>query len=189
MFYEQQRLTSSKFPPVTEIESIDPHGTSYWTRTAELATVMPDGTSRSYFLKVSQGDNGKGMVLGEFASMIAIYQEKSQGIDKERQELCQGILEKVIPRLLRPLETGDRQIQPCLIHGDLWTGNTSWNIDTNMPIIYDSAALYAHGELEMAAWRSIRHLIGKQYMKAYFHYFPVSGPEEDQDDRNMLSYL
>ncbi|TGO44378.1 hypothetical protein BCON_0531g00010 [Botryotinia convoluta] len=205
----------AKFPPGTEIESISPHGASYWTRTAEVATMMPDGTSRSYFLKVSQGDNGKGMVLGEFASMTAMYrvlpkfvpepigsgtyasapdihffccispngkygffvptykgtipqytewqetwgeayyhsmkwfihaEEKSEGIDKEMQELCQGILEKVISRLLRPLETGGRQIQPCLIHGDLWAGNTSWNIDTNMPIIYDSAALYAHNE-------------------------------------------
>ncbi|TVY55405.1 hypothetical protein LCER1_G008433 [Lachnellula cervina] len=41
----------------------------------------------------------------------------------------------------------------------------------------------------MAAWRPIRHLIGKQYMTAYFHYFPVSAPEEDQDARNMLYYL
>ncbi|KAF7923066.1 uncharacterized protein EAE98_007771 [Botrytis deweyae] len=49
--------------------------------------------------------------------------------------------------------------------------------------------IYAHNELEMAAWRSIRHLIGKQDMKEYFHYFPVSSPEGDQDDRNMLYYL
>ncbi|ESZ91086.1 hypothetical protein SBOR_8519 [Sclerotinia borealis F-4128] len=115
-------------------------------------------------------------------------EEKSQGVDKEMQELCQGILDKVIPRLLRPLETEGRQIQPRLIHGDLWAGNTSWNIDTNTPIIYDSAALYAHNE-QMVAWRPIRHLTGKQYIKAYFHYFPVSAPEEDQDDRNMLYYL
>jgi hypothetical protein len=26
-------------------------------------------------------------------------------------------------------------------------------------------------------------------MKAYFNYFPISAPEEDQDDRNMLYYL
>ncbi|PQE15600.1 Fructosamine Ketosamine-3-kinase protein [Rutstroemia sp. NJR-2017a BBW] len=224
----------AKFPPGTEVESISPHGASYWTRTAEISTLLADGTPRSYFLKVSQGENGKGMVLGEFASMTAIYQimpkfvpepigagtyasapdihffccelinmtdeipeiqaftstlaelhskgispngkygfhvptykdwhdtweesyyhsmkwfmhaeEKSQGVDKEMQELCQGVLDKVIPRLLRPLETGGRQIQPRLIHGDLWAGNTSWNIDTNMPVIYDSAALYAHNE-------------------------------------------
>ena len=62
------------------------------------------------------------------------------------QELCQSILDKVIPRLLQPLEIGGRQIQPRLIQGDLWAGNRSWNIDTNMPVIYDAAALYAHKE-------------------------------------------
>ncbi|TVY87259.1 Ketosamine-3-kinase [Lachnellula willkommii] len=274
----------AKFPPGTKIESIRPHGASYWTRTAKISTQLADGTPRSYFLKVSQGDNGKGMVLGEFASMTTLHQtlpkfvpepvgtgtyasasdihffccalinmtdeipeiqaftsmlaelhskgispngkygfevptykgtipqytawhdtweesyhhsikwfmraeEKSQGVDEEMQELCRGVLDKVIPRLLRPLETGGRQIQPRLIHGDLWAGNASWNIDTNTPVIYDAAALYAHNEMEMAAWRPVRHLIGKQYMKAYFHYFPVSAPEEDQDARNLLYYL
>ncbi|PMD62260.1 uncharacterized protein K444DRAFT_610362 [Hyaloscypha bicolor E] len=276
----------AKLPRDTVVEDIRPHGASYWTRTAEISTHMADGTPRSYFLKVSQGNNGKGMVTGEFASMTALHktlpkfvpepigtgtyasapdihffccelinmtdeipeiqaftstlaelhtkglnpdnrygfhvptykgtipqytawhdtweesyyhsmkwfmqaEEKSQGVDEEMQELCQGILDKVIPRLLRPLETGGRRIQPRLIHGDIWAGNTSWNIDTNMPVIYDAAALYAHNEytVEMAAWRPIRHLIGRQYMKAYFHYFPVSAPEEDQDDRNMLYYL
>lgn len=43
--------------------------------------------------------------------------------------------------------------------------------------------------VEMGAWRPIRHMIGRQYMKAYFNYFPISAPEEDQDDRNMLYYL
>ncbi|TVY48641.1 Fructosamine-3-kinase [Lachnellula occidentalis] len=267
----------AKLPSSTKIESIRPHGASYWTRTAEISTQMADGKPRSYFLKVSQGDNGKGMVLGEFASMTALHQtlpkfvpepigtgtyasapeihffccelinmtaftstlaqlhskgispngrygfhvptykgtipqytawhdtweesyyhsikcfmhaeEQSQGVDGEMQELCRGILDTVIPRLLRPLETGGRRIQPRLIHGDLWAGKASWNIDTDMPVVYDAAALYAHNEMEMAAWRPIRHLIGRQYMKAYFQYFPVSAPEEDQDARNMLYYL
>lgn len=72
--------------------------------------------------------------------------EKSQGVDQEMRELCQGVLDKVIPRFLRPLETGGRHIRPRLVHGDLWAGNTSWNIDTDMPVIYDAAALYTHNE-------------------------------------------
>ena len=118
-----------------------------------------------------------------------LAEEKSQGPDEEMEQLCHGVLEVVIPRLLRPLETGGRSILPRLIHGDVWAGNASTNIDTNTPIIYDGACLYAHNELEMAAWRPIRHLIGRQYMKAYFNYFPVSLPAEDQDDRNLLYYL
>ena len=73
-------------------------------------------------------------------------EEVSQGADPEMQELCQGIFDIVIPRLLRPLETGGRSIQPRLIHGDIWAGNCSTNVDTNMPVIYDAAALYAHNE-------------------------------------------
>lgn len=73
-------------------------------------------------------------------------EEKSQGSDAEMQQLCQGIFDKVIPRLLRPMETGGRLIQPRLIHGDLWAGNTSTNIDSNLPVVYDGACLYAHNE-------------------------------------------
>lgn len=73
-------------------------------------------------------------------------EEKSQGPDEEVQQLCQDIFDKVIPRLLRPLETGGRRIQPRLIHGDIWAGNTSTNADTNLPIVYDGACLYAHNE-------------------------------------------
>ncbi|KAJ5519085.1 hypothetical protein N7453_001507 [Penicillium expansum] len=274
----------AKLPPGAEIDGICPHGASYWTRTAEISTRMADGSSPSFFLKVSQGDTGWGMVSGEYASMKALYktlpkfvpipvgcgtyasnsnvhfficelinmtdnipeiqaftktlaelhkkgispngkygfdvptykgtipqytawhdtweesfhhslkwfmqaEEKSQGPDEEMRQLCNGIFDKVIPRLLRPLETGGRQIQPRLIHGDIWAGNASTNVDTNLPVIYDGAGLYAHNEMEMAAWRPIRHLIGRQYMKAYFNYFPMSAPEEDQDDRNLLYYL
>lgn len=276
--------TILELPPGTQIESIHPHGVSYWTRTAEIVTRLPDGSPASYFLKVSQGDTGLGMVSGEFHSMLAMWktlskfvpkpigygtyqssadihfflcelidmtddipeieaftetlaelhtkgvspngmygfevptykgtipqyikwhdtwkesyhhslkwfmlaEEKSQGPDEEMQQLCQSVLDKVIPRLLRPLETGGRSIQPRLIHGDIWAGNASTKIDSNLPVVYDGACFYAHNEMEMAAWRPIRHLIGRQFMKAYFNYFPVSAPEEDQDDRNLLYYL
>lgn len=231
----------SELPEGSVIESIVPHGASYWTRTAEISTQLSDGTPASYFLKVSQGDNGRNMTVGEFASMSALYrvmpkfvpvpvgcgsytsdrdihfficelvnmtdevpeiqafckllaqlhykgispngkygfavptykgtipqytqwhdtweesfhhsmkwfvyaEEISQGPDEEMRELCRGIFEKVIPRLLRPLETGGRTLQPRLIHGDIWAGNCSTNIETNRPIIYDGACLYAHNE-------------------------------------------
>ena len=46
--------------------------------------------------------------------MVHARRRKSQGADEEMQQLCQGVLDKVIPRLLRPLETGGRQIQPVV---------------------------------------------------------------------------
>jgi len=41
----------------------------------------------------------------------------------EMNTLKKDLLKKVIPRLLRPLESGGRSIQPCLVHSNLWPGN------------------------------------------------------------------
>lgn len=73
-------------------------------------------------------------------------EEESQGYDKEMADLRKGIMEKVIPRLLRPLETGNREIVPRLVHGDLWDGNTSVDVATDLPIIFDACSSYAHHE-------------------------------------------
>ena len=72
--------------------------------------------------------------------------EETQGPDPEMKDLLEKIIAKVIPRLLRPLETGGRQIRPRLIHGDLYSGNVSVNAATGAPILYDATCLYAHNE-------------------------------------------
>ena len=73
-------------------------------------------------------------------------EEASQGFDPEMKELCEAIIDKVCPRLLRPLETGGRQIRPCLIHGDIWDGNTATLAETGAPVIFDATCIYAHNE-------------------------------------------
>jgi len=73
---------------------------------------------------------------------------KTQGPSKEIDDLSTPLLEKVIPRLLRPLETEGRSIRPCLVHGDLWHGNTSVAADTKEPYAFDSCVLWAHNECE-----------------------------------------
>lgn len=84
-------------------------------------------------------------------------EERSQGPDEEVQHLCNEILSKVIPRLLRPLETGGRHIEPRLIHGDVWDGNTSTDVATNLPVIYDATCIYAHNERKSGRMHA-RHL-------------------------------
>ena len=58
--------------------------------------------------------------------------------------------DKVVPRLLRPLETGGRSIRPSLIHGDLWHGNAETDAETGEPVIFDAASFYAHNECKSA---------------------------------------
>ena len=75
-------------------------------------------------------------------------EQESQGLNQELLDLAEPFLDKVIPRLLRPLESGGRSIKPCLIHGDLWYGNATMDEDTGAPIIFDAASFYAHNECE-----------------------------------------
>lgn len=76
-------------------------------------------------------------------------EEEAQGFDEEMAALRKGIMEKVIPRLLRPLETGGNRIQPCLVHGDLWDGNTSPDAETGKTMIFDACSSYAHHECKL----------------------------------------
>ncbi|KAL8866362.1 MAG: hypothetical protein Q9174_006349 [Haloplaca sp. 1 TL-2023] len=116
-------------------------------------------------------------------------EEKAQGVDAEMQRLLHALFKKVIPRLLRPLETGGRSIRPCLVHGDIWDGNVATDKDTDHPVIFDSACLYAHNEYELAPLRPTRHRMQREYIDAYFEKVKKSEPEEDCDDRNVLYCL
>ena len=69
-----------------------------------------------------------------------------QGANEEMAALIEPFFAKVVPRLLRPLETGGRSIKPSLVHGDCWHGNAATDADTNLPIIFDAACFYAHNE-------------------------------------------
>lgn len=73
-------------------------------------------------------------------------EEKTHGYDEDMATLRKGIIEKVIPRLIRPLETGPNRIVPTLVHGDMWDGNCSVDVNTNQPVVFDSTALWAHNE-------------------------------------------
>ena len=80
-----------------------------------------------------------------FEHMIQLNIERG-GPWKELEGLDTAMITKVIPRLLRPMETGGRSIKPSLVHGDLWCGNAAVDGATNQPLIYDPASFYAHNE-------------------------------------------
>lgn len=75
---------------------------------------------------------------------------------EEVESLKSDMLDKVIPRLLRPMESNGRSIKPSLVHGDLWCGNTDIDSQTDQPLIYDPASFYAHNECEIN--RSLPHV-------------------------------
>lgn len=57
------------------------------------------------------------------------------------------LFDKVIPRLLRPLESDGRKIEPSLVHGDLWCGNAGIVDECSEEgIVYDPASFWAHNE-------------------------------------------
>ena len=79
-------------------------------------------------------------------------EEEAHGPSFEIRALLPALYEKVVPRLLRPLETDGRVLRPCLVHGDIWSGNTASHAETDQPYIFDSSAFWAHNECMQPSW-------------------------------------
>ena len=124
--------------------------------------------------------------------------------------VCKLTLEKVVPRLLLPLQSNGRTLKPCLIHGDCWDGNTAMDSNTGEAFVFDVCSFYGHNEYDTGNWRAPRHTLSNQvYISNYKQYFPVFEPgerrnskpkhhsnndwvnvvEEDWDARNLLYSL
>ena len=73
-------------------------------------------------------------------------EEQVQGYDKEMRDLGIAMIDKVIPRLLRPLETGGRFIQPCIIHGDLRFDSVHMDANTDEPLLSGGSSFWGHNE-------------------------------------------
>ncbi|RAK95380.1 uncharacterized protein BO80DRAFT_368900 [Aspergillus ibericus CBS 121593] len=130
-------------------------------------------------------DTWEEFFINGFRHMINMNIERG-GPWVELEGLDTAMVEKVIPRLLRPMETAGRSIKPSLVHGDLWCGNAAIDMATNSPLIYDPASFYAHNEYELGNWRPERNKFSRSYFNAYHSHIPKSAPEDDYDDRNAL---
>jgi fructosamine-3-kinase len=114
----------------------------------------------------------------QLAHMFAIDLEK-HGRWREFEALCEVTLEKVIPRLLEPLQSGGRSIKPCLLHGDCWDENTATDMATGEPFLFDAGSFYGHNEYDVGNWRAPRHrLSSRVYVRNYKRHFAVSEPGE-----------
>lgn len=258
------------------------HGVSFWANTGRIDVQLENGTSESFFIKVTSKDIGKQMTQGEFESSLEIHKllpdfipepiawgsymtvpetyfflcrfkemktdlpspydfaarlaalhqnskspegkfgfhvdncmgniplnngwedswEKffaknmrhtlqlelaAQGPDIQFETLVPILFEKVIPRLLRPLESEGRSIKPSLVHGDLWYANTGIDVATGQPLVFDACCFYAHNECllrfhlhkklfftnsidELGQWKPVCNRFGSEYVQAYHTY-------------------
>lgn len=74
---------------------------------------------------------------------------KRAGPCQKFQNLIPGLLQKVIARLLRPLEIRGNSIISVLVHGDLWFGNTGPAEDFAL-IIYNPSFFYTHNKCKIS---------------------------------------
>ena len=112
---------------------------------------------------------------------------KTNGPWEELDKVEQDILSHVIPRLIGALETEGRSVKPCLIHADLWEGNTGTSYETGDIYFFDAGSYYAHNEMEIGDWRCPYNKVNhKIYTKTYLRNYGMSEPTEEWDDRNRM---
>lgn len=89
--------------------------------------------------------------------------EKSKyRVAEELEIIFEALCLKVMLRLLRPLETGGRSIELCLLHSDLWPGNCMLEKETGKIIIFDSCAVWGHNECDLGSWRAPWYNMGEE---------------------------
>lgn len=84
----------------------------------------------------------------QFRMDIRLEQSR-RGPDPEMDRLFEEFAGKVIPRLLRPLQTGGRNIKPSLVHTDVWYGNIQRDRVSQKPLLFDASCVYGHHESEL----------------------------------------
>lgn len=81
----------------------------------------------------------------------------------------------------------DIEVKPCLLHGDLWSGNVAADKEGN-PVILDPACYYGHSEAEFGmSWCAG---FGASFYNAYFAVIPKQpGFEQRTDLYKLYHYL
>ncbi len=72
-----------------------------------------------------------------------------KGPDPDFDVLVQVLFDKVIPCLIRPLESGGRSTKPSLVHEDLSFANSGTDADTGKSLVFDACCFYAQNECKL----------------------------------------
>jgi protein-ribulosamine 3-kinase len=120
--------------------------------------------------------------------------EKSNGSDQEFHDLVETTASKVVPRLIGDdhLNHG-KGVVPVVVHGDLWSGNTSVGVigsNKGAPedVAYDSSACYAHNEFELGIMKMFGGF-GDSFLNEYHDLCPKTEPADEYEDRVKLYEL
>ena len=140
------------------------------------------------------------------------HDEKAGGPrSREVEELLSPLFDKVIPRLLRPMEMNGRKVQPVFCHGDLWAGNVGIREDGEL-VVFDPGCFWGHAECKIVHSKGGDRAINLHYLgilettliayttddlrtldeeqrNAYLQYGPPTYPEDDFEARIMLYHL
>lgn len=133
-------------------------------------------------------DTWEGLFTNMMRKMLD-EEEVVHGQNNELDKLKDDLFKIVMPRLLRPLETGAHPIKPCLIHTDLWPGNILPDVNTDKLMVYDSRAMWGHSECDLGTWRAARFSLGPAYVSDYQKKMGISEPQGDWVDRHALYAL
>ena len=102
-------------------------------------------------------------------------------------DLTEAILMKVIPRLLRPLESGERSVTPVLLHGNVSPYDTPASLISDGSTVGSPGAFYGHNEYDLRNFAP--DVLGSKFLEAYHRLMPVSEPKQDFDHRLALYRL
>lgn len=118
--------------------------------------------------------------------------ESSRGSDAEFRKLVEGVISRVVPRLLgdQHLNNG-KGVIPVVVHGDLWCGNATRGRMTDgslEDVIFDPSACYAHSEYELGIMRMFGGF-GRSFINEYHRICPKTEPADEYEDRVSLYEL
>ncbi|KAK4222584.1 Fructosamine/Ketosamine-3-kinase [Podospora fimiseda] len=114
------------------------------------------------------------------------------GKDEELSGMVEVTAGKVVPRLL-----GGMEIEPVVVHGDLWSGNRGrariLGADQGHghgveEVVYDAACVYGHSEYELGIMRMFGGF-GNSFWKEYEKLVPKAEPVGEWEDRVRLYEL
>lgn len=166
---ESQKLLGAQLAKMHQMRTSNPFGFEY--STALGGTIQQNGWTKSwtdFFI-----DYRLRFMLKQIETKYQDHKIRKLGAD-----LCEDF-----PHFFK-----DIQVQPSLLHGDLWNGNTGID-DNGNPVIYDPASYYGHHEAELGIMKIFGGFTS-DFFDAYHAHLPKEpGFDEREKCYQLYHYL